>query len=205
MFISALEDISHSLLCVVGLHKMAGFFLVGGRLVVFLLVSLCYEQEYSLKAFQYSCSSWKGRDWELPLTIDWSCCLHLCGMRSLCMFPSGHRSWLALPVYVLCAFVTEIRNFPSMLFLAISRSRHREKKVSVSYSPGKSQVAKHLLFCRAIIAVCIGNGSVSHNCCPSGSSWAIARLWVFPWDVEGEWKQWHGRTCSLGSEKCKLK
>lgn len=36
---------------------MAGFFLVGGRLVVFLLVSLCYEQEYSLKAFQYSCSS----------------------------------------------------------------------------------------------------------------------------------------------------
>lgn len=28
---------------------------------------------------------------------------------------------------------------------------------------------------------------------------------VFSWDVEGEWKQWHGRMCSLGSEKCKLK
>lgn len=208
MFISALEDISHSLLCVVGLHKMAGFFLIGGWLVGWLFFCLFFCVMSKSTVWKHSSIAAVVERAEtgscLLLLIEvaaficaaWEVCACSpqdteAGLLCLCMscVPLWQKSEISLP----CS---------SWQYLDLDTG---EKKVSVSYSPGKSQVAKHLLFCRAINAVCIGNGSVSHNCCPSGSSWAIARLWVFPWDVEGEWKQWHGRTCSLGSEKCKLK
>lgn len=202
MFISALKYIFHSLLCLVGLHRIAFLLFVFCFFLFFFYRHCLLMQEYRqsvnfLIKFPNIVAVVENRaeteKCSLPLVEV--AVPNLRGTSNFWEFSSRQGTWLVLHTYVLYAVVTEIRAIPCYLLSLVISSpgylcEYWPKEVTLECLMGRPMQQSLSSFLgspsNAIDDVSVDNGSVSWDCCPNGCSLVFITLWVLPQNRGGE-------------------